>query len=62
MRSESEERRTVSVDEAAVRLGLGRNSVYEAVRNGQIPALRIGKRWLVPIAVLDRMLKEGGVA
>jgi excisionase family DNA binding protein len=62
MRNASEERRTVSVDEAALRLGVGRNSVYEAVRNGQIPALRIGKRWLVPIAVLNRMLREGEAA
>jgi excisionase family DNA binding protein len=56
--SESEtEKQTVTVDEAARRLGLGRNATYEAVRKGEVPALRIGKRWLVPIAVLNRMLK-----
>jgi hypothetical protein len=27
----------------------------EAVKNGQIPAIRIGKRLLVPLAALDRV-------
>lgn len=51
------EKLTVTVDEAARRLGLGRNATYEAVRKGEVPAIRIGKRWLVPTAALDRMLK-----
>jgi excisionase family DNA binding protein len=51
------EKQTVTVDEAARRLGLGRNATYEAVRKGEVPAIRIGKRWLIPVAVLDRMLR-----
>ena len=42
-----EEPKTQSVDDAARLLGIGRNQAYEAVRRGEIPAIRIGKRWLV---------------
>ncbi len=40
-------------------LGLGKNAVYQAARNGQIPTLRIGRRILVPRAALERLLAEG---
>jgi excisionase family DNA binding protein len=55
-----EERRTVSVEQAAQILGIGRNQAYEAARRGDIPVIKIGKRLLVPRAALDRML--GGEA
>ncbi|RMF09398.1 MAG: DNA-binding protein [Alphaproteobacteria bacterium] len=51
-------RQTVSVEEAARILGLGRSSAYEAVRRGDIPSLRIGRRILVPRAALERLLGE----
>jgi excisionase family DNA binding protein len=54
------ERRTYSVEEAGRILGIGRNSAYEAVREGTIPALRIGKRIVIPKAALDRMLAGEG--
>lgn len=49
---------TLSVEEAAVVLGIGRNQAYEGVRTGEIPSIRIGKRLLVPKAALERMLAE----
>ncbi len=50
------EKRTYSIPEAAKVLGIGRTAAYEAARMGQIPTIRIGKRILVPIAALDRLL------
>lgn len=47
---------TITVEEAAARLGVGRNQAYEAARHGQIPALRIGGRWLIPVAAFEKML------
>lgn len=47
---------TLSVEEAARILGLGRASGYEAVRRGDIPSIRIGRRLLVPTAALRRLL------
>jgi excisionase family DNA binding protein len=49
---------TYSVEEAAQALSLGRNTVYEAVRCGQIPAIRVGRRVLIPAAALERWLAE----
>ena len=47
---------TISVPEAGRRLGIGRNTAYEAARLGQLPVIRIGKRMVVPIAAFEAML------
>jgi excisionase family DNA binding protein len=51
-----EERLVLSVDEAAVRLGLDRKSVYGAVKRNEIPHVRLGNRILIPKLALDRLL------
>ena len=43
------EKATVTVVEAAKRLGIGRNSAYEGVASGAIPSVKIGRRIVVPI-------------
>lgn len=53
-------RRTVTVAEAARLLGIGRASAYQAVATGAIPSLRLGRRIVVPIAALERMLSGPG--
>ena len=50
------ERRVVTVNEAAVMLRISRGAAYEAARRREIPTIRIGRRLLVPIAALERML------
>lgn len=50
-------RETLTIEEAARMLGIGRNSAYEAARRGEIPTLRIGRRLVVPRAALERILK-----
>jgi excisionase family DNA binding protein len=39
---------TYSVDEVAALLGIARGVAYESVRNGSIPATRVGRCWVVP--------------
>lgn len=51
-----EEPATISVEEAGRRLGVGRSLAYDAARRGEIPALRIGRRFVVPVARLNEML------
>ena len=41
-------RLTYTVDEVARLLNLSRGVTYQYVRDGLIPAERIGRRWLVP--------------
>jgi excisionase family DNA binding protein len=45
--AEDNERLTESVREAAREAGIGVNQAYEAVRRGEIPHIKIGKRILV---------------
>src|SRR3954462_2235948 len=54
------ERKTLSVEEAAVALGIGRTLAYEAVRRGEIPTIQIGRRRLVPQGALDQLLSNSG--
>ncbi len=51
-------RQTTTITEVAKVLGIGRNQAYEAARRGDIPTIKIGKRLLVPLAALERMLQK----
>ena len=51
------ERLTIPVPEAARRLGIGRNAAYDAIRRGELPAIKVGRRILVPLAALYRKLQ-----
>ena len=58
--SQPPDRLTYSVEEAALLLGISRNSCYEAVRKGEIPTIRLGRRLLIPRSRLEAMLDDGG--
>ena len=49
-------RQTLTIEEAARVLGIGRNSAYEAARRGEIPTIKIGRQLVAPRAALDRIL------
>jgi excisionase family DNA binding protein len=50
------ERQTLTVEEAARVLGIGRSAAYLAARRGDLPVIRIGRRYVVPRLALERML------
>lgn len=52
----SSERRTMSVGQAAEVLGISRTTAYECVRTGELPALRLGGRIVIPTQVVDELL------
>jgi excisionase family DNA binding protein len=54
------ERQTLTVEEAARVLGISRSSAYEAARRGELPTVRIGRRYVVPRVALERMLSQAG--
>lgn len=56
MTTKSTARQTISVEEAGKRLGISRNTAYEAAARGDIPTLRIGRRLLVPEVAFARLL------
>jgi excisionase family DNA binding protein len=49
-------RRTLTVDEAALSLGISRSTAYECVRNGTLPALRFRRRIVISAVVIEQLL------
>ena len=50
---------TLTVSEAAAALKIGRGLAHEAIRRGEIPAIRVGRRLLVPRRALEKLLEQG---
>jgi excisionase family DNA binding protein len=53
---------TLTIEETASLLGLGRTATYEAARRGQIPARRLGRRVVVPVPALLEWLSSDDAA
>lgn len=43
---------TITVEQTAELLGLGRTAAYEAARRGEFPTRRLGRRIIVPVPAL----------
>ena len=50
-----QERRWLSVAELARELGMSQMTLYRAIAAGEFPAVRIGRRLVVPARVLEEM-------
>lgn len=51
------QRRTYTVTEAAHVLGISRSTAYELVASGELPAVRLGRRWVVPMRAVDDLVE-----
>ena len=51
-------RLTFSVEETAAILGISRGLAYQMIHEGGIPAVRFGRRLLVPKRALENLLDE----
>lgn len=49
---------TYSVPEAAAALGIGRPAVWDLIRRGDIPALRIGRRVVISRHALEQWVTD----
>ena len=45
----------MTVTELAAALTISRASAYEAVKTGELPSIRVGRRVLVPVAAVRRL-------
>jgi len=50
----------MQIDRVAKAVGISRAAAYEAVKTGDIPSIRIGRRIVVPTAAVRRMLQLDG--
>ena len=49
----------ITVPEAAQMLGLSRNFTYDLVKRKELPAVKFGKRLLIPRIALEKRLEKG---
>jgi excisionase family DNA binding protein len=54
----SESPSVLTVGEAARQLRISRGLAYELIRQGKLPALRLGRTWRVPTSALAAFLSE----
>jgi len=54
--SELRDRLTVTVEEAAVMLGISRSLAYELVRRGAVPHLRLSRRIVISRRAVERLV------
>ena len=51
-----EKRLTVTVEEAAKILGIGRNTAYSAIKSGELPSIKLRGRIVVPRHALSKLM------
>ncbi len=49
---------TLTVMETARTLNISKNVAYALMRKPGFPSIRVGGRWIVPVAALERWLAE----
>jgi excisionase family DNA binding protein len=57
-----EHKLTLSVPETATLLGISRTHAYELVARHELPAIRLGRRVLIPWEAIQDLLRRGGSA
>ena len=55
------EKQAYSPKEVSKILGICLNGVYEAIRQGQIPTIKVGGKLLTPKVALDKMLASATI-
>lgn len=61
-RQDVDEPLALSVEEAARLLGISRTLAYESVARGELPAVRLGRRIVVPRRALELLLAPPDIA
>jgi excisionase family DNA binding protein len=52
------ERLTLTIPEAAERLGISKNHAYRSAQNGDLPTFRMGKKLLVSVEALQKIITK----
>lgn len=48
----------LTVDETAARLRMTAKGIYRAIRDGRVPAIRIGRRVRIPAESIERLIAD----
>jgi len=49
---------TISPDKAANKLGVAPNIVRNMIYSGELPAIQVGRRWLIPVKSLEAWIDK----
>jgi hypothetical protein len=61
MKVKPDRTKTLGVPEAGrIYFGLGKNASYEAAHRGDIPTIKIGRRYRAVVPAIERMLARAG--
>jgi excisionase family DNA binding protein len=52
-----QQRRTISIEEAGLALGIGRSSAYAYAKSGALPVVKVGKRMRIHKAKFEQLLE-----
>jgi excisionase family DNA binding protein len=52
------ERKVLTVDEVALKLGICSHLVRRQIKKGVIPCIKVGDRYLIPVAAFEKWLAE----
>ena len=52
----SRKRLTLTVAEAAELLGISVSAAYDCVHRGELPAIKMGRRWLIPVGRFEKLI------
>ena len=55
----SDSRKAVGINEAARMLGIGRSTLWNLISEGRSRVVRLGRRVLIPMAVINAALRDG---
>ena len=58
MEAKLSDREYLSVKELKDRLGVSGNLIYEQVRKGVLPSVRLGGRILIPVDALEQLMQR----
>jgi excisionase family DNA binding protein len=56
---EKQERRALSMKEAAAACGLSRATLYRLLNDGKLTTIKVGARRLVPVGAIDALMRDG---
>jgi len=57
---ETKDKLAYNIKETAERLGLAERTVRKMVKNKELPSVKAGDRWLIPVSGLNKWLESAG--
>lgn len=54
-------RRVIDIDELAAQLKVHKSTIYRMLKQGGVPAFKVGSDWRFDAEAIDRWIDDGGI-